>query len=810
MSTLLQDLYYGFRMVRRTPGLAAAAVLTLALGIGASTAMFSVINGVLLRPLPFEDPDELVIVSEGSRQGSSQRYPLAPANFIDLRDQNQVCERLAASMPWIFILTGQEEPERIDGARASADFFSALGVTPIVGRDFSLADDQPGGDRVVILSHGLWQRRFGGDPAILGKLLTLNGQSHTVIGILPADFLFLARQFDLWVPFAFAPQEASNRSFPYITAVARLKRGIAAGQAQAEMDTIAGRLEQEYPKTNSGKAFKLVPVHEHIVGDVQPALLILLAMVALVLLIACINVANLLLARASAREREFAIRAALGASRLRIVRQLFTESLLLGLVGGGVGLLFAFLGSDLLIALIPGNLPRVNEIEMDSQVLGYTFIVSLLTALIFGLAPALHASRPDLNKSLNEGGRSSTEGTSRRRFRSFLVVSEVALALVLLIGAGLMTRSFILLQTSDLGFNPRNILTMRVALPKPRYPKLSQQAAFYQDVINRFRELPGVSAAAAVSTVPIGGSNVSLSFDIEGRPADPGKTNQAFYRATSSDYFRVMGIQLKKGRYFTDRDTEEAPPVALINEAMARLFWPDEDPLGKRIRIDFPRDLANYGPPVSREIVGVVGGVKHARLDGKTEPEMYASCLQNPLSFMTLIVRTARDPLDLASAARSEVWVVDKDQPVARVMTMEQILEESVAQPRFRALLMTSFAVLALVLAAIGIHGVLAYFVAQGTPEVGIRMALGAKSREVLWLVVRYGLKLTLIGVVIGLGASFALTRFLASLLYGVSPIDTATFLGAPLLIVMVALLSVYAPARRAMKVDPMFALRHE
>jgi putative ABC transport system permease protein len=810
METFFQDLYYGFRGLRRTPGLAIAAVMTLALGIGANTAMFSVINAVLLRPLPFHDPDRLVIVSEGDRQGSSQRVPVAPANFIDLRDQNQDFDRVAASMPWVFIMTGQGDPERIDGARASADLFPALGVTPIIGREFSVTDDQPGGERVVIVSHGLWQRRFGGDPGIVGKSLTLNGQSHTVIGIMPADFLFLAKQFDLWVPFAFAPQEASNRGFPYITVVARLKRGVAVSQAQAEMDTIAGRLEQEYPKTNSGKAFKLVSLREHMVGNVRPALLILLAVVALVLLIACINVANLLLARASAREREFSIRSALGASRLRIIRQLFTESLLLGLIGGAIGVFLAFLGSGLLSALIPSNLPRVSEVEIDGQVLGYTFIVSLLTALIFGLAPALHGSKPDLNVALKEGSRGSTGGASGRRLRSLLVVSEVALALVLLIGAGLMTRSFLLLQSTDMGFNPRNVLTMRVSLPRPKYPKLSQQAAFYQDVINRFKELPGVEAAAAVSSVPIGGSNVSMAFDIEGRAADPGKMNQAFYRAVSSDYFRAMGIQLKKGRSFTDRDTEGAPPVALINEAMARLFWPDEDPLGKRIRIDFPPDLANYGPPVSREIVGVVGDVKHASLEGNTEPEMYASCLQNPLLFMTLIVRAARDPKDLASAARGEVWALDKDQPVARVMTMEQVLEESVAQPRFRTLLMMSFAVLALVLAAMGIHGVLAYVVVQRTREMGIRMALGAKSTDVLWLVIRYGLKLTLVGVVIGLAAAFALTRFLASLLYSVSAIDAATFLVAPLLIVLVALLSVYAPARKAMKVDPMLALRYE
>lgn len=810
MEALLQDLRYGLRMLWNTPGFSAVAVLALALGIGVNTAIFSIVNSVVLRPLPYEDPDRLVLVSEGNPQAGAQRFPVSPANYLDLKSQAEVFETISASMPWVFLMTGQSEPERIDGARVTADLLPLLGIEPILGHGFSREDDQPGGSRVVILSHGLWQRRFGSDPGIVGKTLTLNSQPHTVAGVLPPSFQFLSRQFDLWIPFAFEQQEASNRSFPYLTVIGRIKQGKSLTQAQAEVDTIARRLEVEYPNTNSGKGLTLTLLREHIMGNVRPALLTLLAVVGFVLLIACMNVANLLLARATTRQKEIAIRTAIGASRLRIVRQLCVESLLLGLIAGLLGLLLAFVGHGVLTSLLPSNLPRVSEIDIDVRVLAFTLTISLLTGLVFGLVPALHASKPDLNEALKEGGNGSTGRGGGNRLRSFLVVSEVALALILVIGAGLMVKSFLLLQSENPGFNPRNILTTRISLPRPKYPKPSQQAAFFQQVVERLKATPGVETAAVVTSVPIGGTNMLVPFTIEGRPTNPEQMPKAYYRAISSDYFRAMGIQLKRGRYFIDADSEETPPVALINESMARSFWPDDDPIGKQITINFPSDLANYGPPVAREIVGVVGNVKHGGLEHQPEPEMYAPFLQNPLLFMTLLVRTTGEPASMAGSVRAAVWSIDKDQPVAPMVTMEEILDRSVAQPRFRTLLLSVFAALALALAALGVYGVMAYLVEQRTREIGVRMALGAKTGDVLRLILGYSLRLTLIGVVIGLGASFLLTRLVASLLYSISPLDRATFAVTPLLIILVTLIASYVPARKAMKVDPVMALRHE
>jgi putative ABC transport system permease protein len=815
MQTLLQDFRYGIRILMKNPGFSAVAVLTLALGIGANTAIFSVVNAVLLRPLPFREPGRLVAVWEGSPKQGYEENPPAAANFLDWRAQNRVFEQMAIFDSYFnrFNLTAGDRPEQVVGVAISANLFQVLGVSPLLGRAFLPEEEQPGRDQVVLLSYGLWQRRFGADPNLVGKAVALNARSCTVVGIMspgcqfPGGFGGIVGAYnkpaDLWVPLALDANAWSQRSSHYLQVIARLKPGKGLEQARAEMNTLQHGIEQQYPNAFVGSHVKLIPLHTQMISGIRPALLVLLGAVAFVLLIACANVANLLLARARARHREMAIRAALGASRSRVIRQLLTESLPLAILGGVLGTLLALWGMEILVAASPGDIPRIKEVQIDDWVLGFTLLVSVLTGMIFGLAPALEASRPNLNESLREGGRSATEGLHRNRIQSLLVVGEVALALMLLAGAGLMIQSFLRLQQVDPGFRTGRLLTLDLTLPDAKYSKEQQQADFFRQLLARIQTLPGVQSVGAATALPLTGNRENYGIGIEGRPPEPlEKMPTAEYRAISPDYFGTLGIPLLKGRTFTERDRKDSPPVAVINESLARRYFADEEPLGKRLLIGHGRSQP--------QIVGVVGDVRHLGLDAEIQPEVYEPYLQVPWPSMTLAIRTSADPTSLAAAVRSEVLAIDTEQPLANVRTMDQILADSVAQPRFRTLLLGLFGAVALALAAVGIYGAISYSAAQRTHEIGIRMALGAQKRDVLKLVVRQGMLLTLTGVVIGLAGSFGLSRVLSSLLFGVTATDPATFVGVSSLLVGVALLASYLPARRATQVDPMVALRYE
>ena len=808
---LWQDLRYGLRMLGKNPGFTVVAVIALALGIGANSAIFSVVNTVLLRPLPYRDPDRLVMVWEDSTKAGYPRDTPAAANYIDWRDQNQVFEGMAAIAEQNFNLTGTGEPERIEGRLVSANLFALLGVEPQVGRAFLPEEDQPGRNRVVIMSHGLWQRRFGADANITGKPLTLNGESYTVVGVMPSHFQFPSREDQLWVPIAFTPQQAANRGRHYLEVIARLKPGVTLEGAQAEMSAIAVRLQQQYPNENTDVGATVTPLHEQVVGDIKPALLVLLGAVGFVLLIACANVANLLLARAAVRQKEISIRVALGASRLRLIRQFLTESLLLAVLGGGVGLLLSLWGVSLLKNFIPENISQVEAITIDSRVLLFTLFVSLLTGLIFGLAPATQASSLNLNETLKEGGRDSAAGSRGNRIRSLLVIIEVAVSLILLIGAGLLINSFLRLRDVDPGFRADNLLTMQVVLPTFKYPDHERRTAFYDELLRRIETLPGVKSAAVTTNLPLYQQGNSIGISVEGIP-DPapgqGRRPTVATRVVSPRYFETMGIQLLQGRGFAAQDTADAPAAALINETMARRFWPEQDPTGKRLTSG---SLTSTDPDDWITIVGVVKDVRQFELVADPRPQMYLSYAQAGFFAPSdLVVSTAVEPLSLAATVRRTVWEVDRDQPVSKIRTMEEIVSQSVARQRFSMLLLGIFAALALVLAAVGIYGVMSYSVAQRTREFGIRMALGAQRSDVLKLAVGQGLKLVLIGIGIGLAAAFVLTRVMSSLLFGVSATDPATFMIISLVLIGVAVAASFIPARRATKIDPMVALRYE
>jgi len=811
METLLQDMRYGARMLLKHPGFTLIAVITLALGIGANTAIFSVVNAVLLRPLPYEAPERLVMVWNTFQQRGWNRTDPSPLNFVRYQEQNHVFTQMAAFRGWNLTLTGGDEPEQVSCARVSANFFSVLGISPILGRPFGPEEAHPERRTVALLGYGLWERRFGSDPHIVGRILKLDGVSYTIIGVLPPDFQF-PKQTELWTPVDFDPRRTSEALGGELKVIARLKPGVSIRQAQAEMSALARSLEQQFPETNSGWGVRLVSLTEELVGPIQSALLIFSGVVGFVLLISCANVANLLLAKASVRQKEMSIRMALGAGRCRLVRQLLTESLLLAILGGALGMLLAFWAIPTMVTGLPSDIiqyvPGLKGIGIDVRGLGFTVCVSLLTGMIFGLAPAWQSSKPNLNESLKDGGQRSTEGRGRHYFQNLFVISEVALALVLLIGAGLMMKSFLRLIKVNPGFNPENVLTAQIALPRSKYTAPDRQSAFFQQLLQRFEHLPGVLSAGAINSLPLGGSGMNSNFSIQGQSiSTPGEQPNAGYRLISPNYFRAMGIRLLKGRSFTVQDAQGAPQVAIINETLARRFWPNEDPINKQIKFGVSPTMAIPW----RSIIGVVEDVKHWEITTNPEPEIYVPHLQGPpTSSMFLVMRTASPPTSVIGAMKSEVWAADKDQPIGSIRAMEQILSDSIARERLFMLVLGIFSTVAFVLAAIGVYGVINYLVTQRTHEIGVRLALGAQRRDVLKLIIRQGMAPALIGVSLGIAGSFALTRVLSQLLYGVSATDPETFTGISLLIIGVALLASYIPARRASKIDPIVALRNQ
>ena len=810
METLWQDLKYGARQLLRSPGFTVVAVLTLALGIGANTAIFSVVNGVLLRPLPYPEPDRLVFLSEWSEQVPGMSISMA--NFNDWREMNTVFDSLFAYRRQNVILTGEGEPERLQMRQVSHGIFPTLGIKPILGRPFTPEEDKVGAERVVLLGEGFWLRRFGGDPGVVGKALVLDGESYTVIGVLPTRGFHSAWwQFDLFAPLWRLEDRLggpTNRgSHPGIYSFARMKRSVTVEQARTEMKAIAARLAEQYPNTNRGNSVDVEPLLDAIVGDLKGTLLLLLGAVGFVLLIACANVAHLLLARSAERGREVAVRAALGAGRWRLARQMLTESLLLAVCGGALGLLIGVWGTEALVSAVPSGTPRIQEVALDSSVLIFSLGVTLLTGVFFGTFPALHITRADLHETLKEGGRSGGAGVGRRRMRSALVVAEVAVSLMLLVGAGLMTKSLLRVLQADSGLDPNGVLVVSFTLPEAKYGEPPQRRQFILQTVEKIRALPGVEYAGFKN--PLLG-DWQTGFLIEGRPLpEPGKGPSTDIGRITPDSLRAMGIRLLKGRYFTEQDNENAPLVCIIDETLARTHWPNQEPLGQRMAL-------GGGPPQPgmepqwMTIVGVVRHVKHYGVDQPSRVETYVPAAQNPPDVGWLVLRTSVEPESLTGAVRAAVASVDRDVPIFGARPLIGIVEDSTAQRRLAVLLMGAFAALALVLAAVGLYGVISYSVAQRTHEIGIRMTLGAHRRDILQLILRYGLTLTLVGLGIGLGGAVYLVRFLQTQLFEVKTHDLATFVGIPFLLVVVALLASWIPARQAMRVDPMTALRYE
>ncbi len=797
---MFQDVKYGVRMLLKNKGFTAVAALTLMLGIGANTAIFSVVNAVLLRPLPFPEPDRLVWLRESHPPTNVPQTSVAFLNFLDWRSQNKVFAQMAAYREYGFNLQVGDEPKRLNGAVVSVDFFATLGSQPAIGRAFLPAEDAPGGERAVILSHALWSQSFGGDPQLVGRRLKVDGQDHTVVGVMPPGFRFPADGAELWLPLALDPKV--GRVSHALRVLGRLKPGATLDEARADMETIAARLDQAYPDTNKGWRVFMQPLHEAISGRMRQPLFVLLGAVLFVLLIVCANVANLLLSRNAARERELAVRAALGAMRGRILRQLLTESLLLALLGGAGALLLAAGAVKLLTATGPRDVPRLNEAALDLPVFAYTLAVALLTGLIFGMAPAWQQSRLNLNAALKSGARMA--GGGARRLRQLLVAAEVAFALLLLIGAGLTLKSFARLHQVAPGFDARGGLTMEINLSLSKYARREQRAAFLQQALERLKILPGVEFAGATHRLPLRG-NSAIGFQVEGRPAPPpGQNISVNWRSISPDYFRARGAPLLSGRTFTEEEAWQKLNAVIINHALQRRYWPDENPLGKRIKIGGAPD----SPWIT--VVGVAADVKESGLNVDTQAGLYLPYVFSPTPAMTLVLRTGPEPLSLAAAAGAAIRQVDSEQAVSNISTLEQLLSDTVAQPRLNTGLLALFALLALLLAAVGIYGVMAYAVASRTQEIGLRMAMGAQARDVLKLVVGQGMKVVAFGLALGLLAALGLTRWLKTLLFGVEAIDPLTYAVIAALLAAVALLACYIPARRATKVDPLIALRQE
>ena len=794
MHTLLQDLRYGVRMMLKQPGFAAIAIMTLALGIGANTAIFSVVNGVLLQPLPFKEPDRLVMVWETLPKSNIFENTPAPAMLARWRERSTVFQDLATWTTASLNLTGSGNPERISGLRASANLFPLLGVKPVIGRAFSAEEDHTGNNRVAVISYGLWQRRFAGDLNVTGKSLMLNDQSYSVIGVMPRGFQLYLSNVDVWVPIAFTPKEAQDWNH-ILWVIGRLKPNVSYQQAQAEMAVIT---PDTVGDPNSGVGVNVVPLHKQLAGDIRSPLLIILAATGFVLLIVCANVANMMLARAATRQKEIAVRLALGAGRRRLVRQLLTESLLLASMGGLAGLLIAYWGVPLLVSLMPGKLSDFGEIQVNAPMLGFTLLVALLTGVIFGLIPALQATRLNLITSLKEGGRDSTAG-SHSLALNLLVVSEVALALMLFIGAGLMLRSFQRLSEVDLGFKPENLLAIQVPLTSDKYKDPQKRIAFWDELLPKLESLPGVISVGAITGLPIKSSAYGGGFIPEGRAQSQGIL--AYYRIINPDYFQTMGVPLLKGRSFDQKDVLNSEKVIIISESLARAAWPNDDAVSKRLQ---------WGGGPYLTVVGVVKDVR-LRQTAKPGPHVYLPYRQREeMSPDDLVIRTKSDTAAMVAAVRDQVRAIDPNQPVSSISTMDQLLWRSSAQRRFNFALMGIFAVLALTLAIVGIYGVMSYVVTQGTRELGIRMALGAQPRDVIKLILGKGAILSLLGVGIGVTGALALTRLMSSLLFGVSPTDPVTFITVAVILIGIALAACYIPARRATKVDPLEALRYE
>jgi putative ABC transport system permease protein len=834
MRAWLQDLRYGARTLRRKPRFTATVVALLALGIGANSALFSIVSAALLHPVPWKDPERIVNVWETDAKRGEANNLVSAVDLLDWRDRCQSFERVAG---WRFLylnLAGVDEPERVEGLTVSPGYFPLLGVTPSLGRTFLPEEEEPGRDKVVILSHGLWRRRFGSDTGVVGRQITVEGEPRTVVGVLPPDFRtfrVLNRELEIYIPLTLdrarlnrgtrpEPGGARGDAGQVMFVYARLKPGVSVEQARAEMDALYRGLGEEYPQTNSGLGVRLVPLPEQWGERARPALLMLLAAVGFVLLIACADAANLLLARATARRKEMNVRAALGASRSRLIRQSLTESLLLAALGGAAGLLLAFWGVGLLNRLIPYTaLNRAQDFRLDLSVLGFTLAITLLTGLVSGLLPALRSSKLDLTRALNESGRSATAGAREGRLRSLLVTSEIALAVVLLVGAGLMIRSVVRLHTVDRGLKADHVLTMQIFLPQPKYPTGSRVAAFYRQVLRRVETLPGVESAAVINYPPLGLVSTAVPFVVEGRePQTPDETPVARYSVVSPEYFRTVRIPLLAGRQLTEQDADESNGVVVVSDSLARRFWPHEDAVGKRIVPRFPEMNAYWIPESNNRPLTVVGVVGDVRQDGRLGApqddagltQIYLPYLQNPSPIMHLLVRTSGEPLRSAAAVRSEVYSADKEQPVFDVKTLEEVAAESFSQSSVLTSLLGAFAALALVLAGAGVYGVTAYTVAERTREIGIRMALGARERDVLRLIVGRGMLSALTGVAAGLVAALMLARLLSGALYEVSAGDPLTYAAVSAVLCGVSFAACYVPARRAMKVEPVVALRYE
>ena len=810
MEKLVQDIRYGLRMLRKSRGFTAVAVITLALGIGANTAIFSVVKAVLLKPLPFSRPDRLVNLWESNPHNPGEEImPVAPADFQDWRTRTGSFAEIGTSYDVQKSLTGAGAPEALIGYAFSANVFHVLGVTPLLGRTFTPEEDRPGAERVVVLAYSLWRRKFGGDPAIIGKRVTLDGQPYHVLGVMRPDFNYPGN-VEFWVPIALQPEGMADRKLQFLRLVARLKPGVTVQQADADLKNVAAELQREYPDTNTARSARVDPIRKLYVGDIQPALLALLGAVGFVLLIACANLANLLLARSAGRRKEFAVRSALGASRMRLGRQVLSESLLLSLCGGLLGSLLAVWSRGALLRLFPNdianlNIPHLESIALDGGVIAFAFLLSLFTGALFGVLPALQTSAGSVYETLKEGGRSGAAG-GRERTRSLLVIAEMALSLVLLAGAGLMMKTFLHLEAASLGFNPNRVLTAQVFLPDTKYPKLEDRNRFLEETLSRIEALPGVQSAGAVGFSPLSGFWGSTTFTVQGKPAPPrGEMPSADFNVVSPSYFSTMEVPLLAGRGLQASDAANAPPVVLINQTLARRFWPNQNPVGQRINPD-PAMFQK----TSWEIAGVVADVKHFGVAEPTHPTIYRPFAQESFPLVAFTIRTQVPPMSLAEGLRQAIWSVDKDQPISKIVTMEEAAAESVTLRKVSMVLLAAFAALAMFLAVIGLYGVMAYLVAQRTHEIGVRMALGARPLDISQLVLRQGLRLAAAGIVLGIAAGLGLTRVMASLLFGVRPQDPTTFVAVAALLGGVALAASYLPARRAMKVDPMVALRYE